>query len=119
MTVNLDSVLDEVTETVEFQPEQGAELVVHERHLAEFPQTEHCSHQQDDPQQEDIQFDAGLVSDRSQMVLSHLVTNVPISSPLSTFMRLPRVFMSNTYMGILFSLHMVKAVMSITLRLRW
>ena len=48
MAVNFDSVLDEVAEAVEFQTEQGAELIVHERHLAEFPQTQHSSHKQND-----------------------------------------------------------------------
>ena len=51
--------------------------------------------------------------------MPYFVTKVPIFSPRKTFMRLPRVFMSKTYIGMSFSLHIVKAVMSITFRLRW
>ncbi len=43
-------------------------------------------------------------------------TKVPTCSPSTKRPRLPGLFMSNTMMGRLFSLHSVKAVMSITLR---
>jgi hypothetical protein len=43
--------------------------------------------------------------------------NVPFFIPLTTFFRLPLVFMSKTIIGILLSRHIVNAVESITLSL--
>ena len=45
---------------------------------------------------------------------AQLCTSVPISSPSITRRRLPGTSMLNTYIGRLFSLHMVVAVRSIT-----
>ena len=42
--------------------------------------------------------------------------SVPAGSPETTFRRLPGLFMSNTMIGRLFSMHKVNAVMSIILR---
>lgn len=47
-----------------------------------------------------------------------LCTSVPIGSPSITFFRLPTMSMLNTYIGRLFSLHMVVAVRSITFKPR-
>lgn len=44
------------------------------------------------------------------------LTTVPTFSPCTTRNKFPRVFMSNTMMGSLFSMQRVKAVMSITFR---
>ena len=46
------------------------------------------------------------------------VTRVPHGSPASTLRRLPFTSMLNTWIGSPFSLHMIVAVISITLRLR-
>ena len=45
------------------------------------------------------------------------VTRVPTLSPVTTFFRLPGLFILKTIIGRLFSMHRVKAVMSITFRL--
>ena len=52
------------------------------------------------------------------LLIFYPVTNVPTCMPSTTFKRLPGLFISNTMMGILFSIQRVNAVISITLRLR-
>ena len=48
MTVGHDALLDEVVEIVEAGTQQSAELVMHKRHLTQFPQTQYCRHNNDD-----------------------------------------------------------------------
>ena len=51
MAVGHDAQLDEVMEAVKAGAQQGAEFVVHERHLAEFPQTQNGRHQHNDTEE--------------------------------------------------------------------